>query len=78
MRESKRVPDLVRGDVFQHPSHKLIREREFVAGGIDSAGLGKIPVAGEVHNIMKETDLGVKDLPRAGITDMRTVGVFDV
>ena len=43
---------------------------------IERADLDEVPVAGQVHDVVIELDVGVEDLAGAGVADVRAAGVF--
>ena len=72
----ERVADFVADHVFEQAAHQIVGQRQLRRARIERTHLHEIPVAGQVHDVVVELDVGVENLAGARIGDVRAAGVF--
>ena len=77
MLEPERVAYLVGNHEFDKAAHQLVGQWQLLGARIERSHLHEIPVASEVHDVVKHLNVGIENLARSRIGDVRPHGVLD-
>ena len=78
VRQAERVSHLVGGHEADELAHHVLAELRAARVRVDGRRLHEEPVAEQPHHVVEPPDVGLEDLARAGVVDVRPVGVLDV
>ena len=70
--KTERMPHFVGHHISDQLAHEIVGQRKPVRAGIEWTRLDEVPVLRQVLNVVEELDIGLENLTRARIVDMRT------
>src|ERR1035441_8508359 len=74
--EAEGMAYFVGDNVLQEPAHQVVGKRQLLGARIERANLHEVPVAGQVHDVVIELDVGIEDLAGARVAEIGRAHVF--